>query len=138
MRTDTFIESVFDAEVVRDVMGEHTEVNPCTIFYTASNKMGGDQMSSVAAPWEFTTLEAKLAAAIYLKKLANKAFSSLCGLKDENGDWLETGAQDAYFEAVANETGCHVDLGKAQYTQMRRLRAVEKTVKGLLIDATKA
>jgi len=132
MKTDTFIESVFEDEVMRALEGVYGEMNPCTIFYLASDKMGGDQMSSVAAPWTFTTLKAKLAAATYLKKLANKAFSSLCGLKDENGDWLETGAQDAYFEAVANETGCHVDLGKAQYTQMRRLRAVEKTVRELL------
>jgi len=132
MRTDTFLESIFEAEVMRDVVGTYSEENPCTIFYMASDKVGGDQMSSVAAPWEFTTLEAKLACAKYLEELANQAFASLCGLQDANGVWLESGAIDAELEAESHETGCHIDLNQGQHNMMVRLRNVERFVRELL------
>lgn len=132
MRTDTFMEAVFEAEVMRDVKPKYGEENPCTIFYEASDKVGGDQMTSVAAPWEFTTLEAKIAALKYLEKLANQAYASLCDLKDADGIWLEYGAIDAELKVEAGETGCHIDLNHAQYAMFCRLRQVERTVRELL------
>ena len=131
-RVEVFNLKEFEAEVMRDVVGAFGEVNPYTIFSEASVKAGGDQMTSVAAPWEFTTLEAKLACAKYLEKLANQAFASLCALKGDNGDWLEFNVIDAYLEAKAKETGCYVDLNRGQYAMLQRLRKIEKLVKGLL------
>lgn len=136
MRTDTFFESVFEAEVMCDVKPKYGEENPCTIFYEASDKMGGDEMSSLlAAPWEFTTGKAKLDAIKYLLRLANRAFASLCGLKDANGEWLESGAIDAEIEQASHETGCHIDLNNAQHAMFCRLRTVERTVRELLDKA---
>ena len=135
MRTDTFMEAIFEAEVMRDVEPKYGETNPCTIFYTASDKMGGEEMSSVAAPWSFTTLKAKIAALKYLEKLANRALASLCDLKDADGEWLESGAIDAEIEAKAHETGCHIDLNQGQHNMMCRLRQIEKTIREFLEKA---
>jgi hypothetical protein len=137
MNYKTFDKNKFEAEVMRDVQGASGVVNPCTIFYTASVKVGGDQMTSVAAPWKFTVKKAKLDCMKYIEVLANRAFASLCNLKglstDENPDgWLESGTIDAYLEALSHEAGCHVDLNKGQYIQLRRLRTVEKTIRELL------
>ena len=126
-RVAIFNREEFEAEVLRDVQGMYGETNPYTIFSIASTKAGGDEMTSMAAPWEFTTLGAKLACAKYLEKLANRAFAWLCALKDANGDWLESDVIDAYLEAKAKETGCHVDLNRGQYAMLLRLRKVEKT-----------
>jgi hypothetical protein len=132
MNYKTFDKNKFESEVLRDVQGKYGEVNPCTIFYTASDKVGGDQMTSIAAPWKFSVKKAKLDCMKYIEILANKAFSSLCGLKGATGDWLESGAVGAYLEAKAHETGCHIDLNKGQYIMLRRLLTVEKTIKELL------
>jgi hypothetical protein len=129
---DFFNKEAFVDDVMEHVAGKYAnEVNPCTIFYTASDFIGGDQMTGIVAKWQFSNLAAKLECMKCVEILANQAFASLVDLKDENGNWLESDAIDAAIEQAAHEEGCHIDLNKAQYAMMRRLRAVEKTTAGM-------
>jgi hypothetical protein len=128
----SFDKKAFESEVMRDVAGVYHEINPVTIFSEATDKIGGDEMAGIVKIWDFTTKAAKMDCMKYIVVLANRAFAYLCNLKDAQGDWLSYGALEAELEAKAHESGCHVDLNRGQYIQLRRLMKVEKTLNTLL------
>jgi hypothetical protein len=139
---DVFSKEVFEAEVIKDVKGMYNNVDtPCTRFYEALAKVEG-----VAAPWKFSKKQAKLDCWEFILILANRCFSFIWGLKDEQGNLLEEGAEEYAIEHLNDAAGCttcsaqwrgckwpDVDfkarqVGMEFYVALRNLRHVKKTI----------
>jgi hypothetical protein len=98
MQYEFFDKQAFEKEVMEDVKSAYTVVNKCTILYEALAKVEG-----VAAQWQFANNRAEKDCWQYILVLANRCFSEIWGLKDNNGQYLEQGAEE-FAELHLNDT----------------------------------
>jgi hypothetical protein len=91
---EPFNETAFDAEIESSVEGVYSVNNPATKFYHAWNR-GARRYSWQDPAW-----------GEYLKKLVNRYFSSIWGLKNELDDFLEKDAVLYAAEHLNDDKGC--------------------------------
>lgn len=116
---ETFNETQFDAEITAAIQGQYGLVNDATKFYEAWRRGAvryGDpprvRFSSQDPAW-----------VAYLRKLVNRYLSFEWGLKDDNGNLLETGALEFAITHINDDKGCTTcggkELAKCPWTSLQ-------------------
>ncbi|MCJ7515074.1 MAG: hypothetical protein MUO89_03765 [Dehalococcoidia bacterium] len=100
MKYSAFDQQAFEAEVKKDVGPVYGVDNECTRFYEAMAKVEG-----VAAQWQFTDKQAEKDCWRYILILANRCFSKIWGLTDNNGKLREEGALKFAKDHLNDPTG---------------------------------
>lgn len=108
VQPEVFDEAKFDAYLIAVTKPQYTVLNEATKFYEAWNR-GAVKLSYMPAArfsWQ------DLAWVAYLKKLMNRYFSSEWGLKDDDGNLLESGALEYAIKHIDDDKGCTTCGGK--------------------------
>jgi hypothetical protein len=98
-----FDKKAFMAEVKRDVKGVYGEINNCTVFYEARDKIAGN-----AAPWQFNNKQAQRDAWACVFELAGKAFTEIWGVSfqvaldhlNDDGGCTTCGTRTCYYPDI--------------------------------------
>jgi len=126
-----FDKEAFMAEVNRDVPGQRHEVNKCTTFYEARDKVSG-----VAAPWKFNNVEALRDAWTCIAELVDEAFEEIWGVDFQTAN--EHLNDDLGCTTCVKRTCTYPDIdfkarqmGMAYYYILRDYRDVHETLESL-------